>query len=89
MTSDTMTVVTNRKLRPDLVATPWNCKECGACLGGIRKSDKGWYLVLSRAPNTRIYGDAEITCQFCGKKCEWCWNEHALKRVLRARERRI
>ena len=67
------------------LGTPWTCKGCGACLGGIRKSDKGWYLVLSGQPNTHIYGDAEIVCKFCDRVCKWFWNEYALKRVLKAR----
>ncbi len=88
MTSDTtiapITTTTNR----DLI-TPWNCKDCDACLGGVHKDDKGWHLILSGITHVRIYGDAEITCQFCGRVCKWFWNEHALKKVLRYRERRV
>ena len=88
MVSDTMTVLTERKPRTE-IATSWNCKECGACLGGVKKDNKGWHLILSGVSHVRIYGDAEITCLFCGRTCKWFWNEHALKRVLRYRERRV
>ena len=68
----------------------WKCKKCGASLGRIGKDIRGWhYLRLSNATHVRIFGDAEIVCQFCGARCQWCWNEHALKKVLRYRSQRV
>ena len=78
------------KSKDDNEPVSWKCKACGAHLGRIGKDIRGWHYVCpSSALHIRIFGDAEVVCQFCGARCNWSWNEHALKRVLRYREKRV
>ena len=89
-TKRTVTWRTMPKSNDDSDPVAWKCKCCGAHLGNVQKDNRGWhYLTPSDRTNIHCYGDAEITCQFCGVVRKWFWNEHALKRVLRARALRV
>jgi len=67
----------------------WLC-ECGYTLGRVYKNAQGFTVLRpSRAPDILIIGDAEIACHGCGRIRKWFWNEHAMRRVLRYRERRV
>ena len=71
-------------------AVSWKCQNCGAHLGSVSKDTRGWhYLTPADRPLIHCYGDAEITCQFCGVVRKWYWDAFAIKRVLRGRERRV
>lgn len=78
------------KSKNDKYPIAWKCEACGAHLGSVSKDARGWhYLTPADKPFIHCYGDAEITCQFCGVVRKWFWNEHTLKRVLRDRGRRV
>lgn len=65
---------------------PWKCKACGANLGHVSKDTRGWhYLTPADKPEIHCYGDAEITCQFCGAVRKWYWSAFVIKKVLRGR----
>ena len=67
----------------------WECKGCGAFLGSVKKDHKNFhYLSLPDVPYLRIYGNAEITCVFCGCVREWWWDEAALDRLVYIIKRR-
>jgi len=75
----------------------WLCKNCGETMGFVCKSEEGFTAMrpvvvcgeLASWSRIIIYGDAKIYCIKCGLPQKWYWNEHALKRVLRYRERRV
>ena len=78
------------KSKDDNAPYPWKCKACGAHLGEVSKDARGWhYLTPADKPLVHCYGDAEITCQFCGVVRKWYWSAFAIKRVLRGRGREI
>ncbi len=91
------TISTSRTTVPKTVddsgPVPWKCKACGAHLGIIKKNNRDWhYLIPSSAPHIHIFGNAKITCQICGTRRSWDWDETVINQLvynIKRRKRRV